>query len=468
MKKDNFTKMTFGSITILVVLVGIFIFLNNFTKPHVNDIQIQGEKTAADFSNQKLRFDFNRPIKKTDVTNLATAKPSSKFQAIWSGNSLFIIFNETLSTSTNYKVELNKDNIEDIYGVKPEANIVYEFQTKKQRLAYIERVNGQNDKIVIADVDFSNKETLYETPKIKFFGINSDYLVVVTEPSKASDIVVVNRKTQEGYSLGFKNVLIESFDLSPTKNEFTYTKQDIEILNNYYVPKSSTSVQIYNLDNKEDKTFNPQNSATNVIEVKYSKDGNSLLYKSADSFFNLSEIDNSDNVISIGRYMAKGNFNFDSSKIIFLNYDPLLTYLKYQFIVTFDSSRNIKQLTDGTKSVLDPLYLNKSDKILYSELYKDLEGTKGIFNVSLIDEDGNKTVIVKDENNSLELPKPSPDDRYIVMEKYNQTELEDYTSSRNFGFQNKPYTGSLIVYDSKDGTIIDKSIRGISAYWLTN
>ncbi len=467
-QNDKFNIIIFLTLLSLFFATVFFIYLNTFVTTHPTGFEVTGDINNADFTSQQAKIYFSRPMQKVNIKQLVDITPNINFNTVWSGNVLFIIFTESLNTNTTYQIKIDK-SIKDSYGSSMASNITYEFKTKLPQLAYIEKTYGKTeDKIVLTDVNLKNRKTLFEAHKtIKYFGLNKKFLVsIIKNNDNSDDISIVNLIDNVNKTLDLTNTVISGFDFSPTANEFVFISQEVELKDKYYLPKSNNTISIYNLDTNESTHFDPKNTAKDVIDVKYSRDGNFLLYKSSDSFFNLAEINNQDNFVSIGRYMASGNFNRNNTNILFINYDPLQTYSKSQFLVNFDADRNVNMLTDGEIPVLDPQYMNKQDKIIYAEKYMDLERTKGIYKIMSIDLNKNKIEVLSDKERSLELPKISPDDKYIAIERYNTLDLLNYKDTRNFGFQDKPAYSNLIVYDIDNKNIIDEGIIGVSAYWM--
>jgi len=474
-KKDRFILFVLLSVIVIILLIVLFIFLTNFVKPHISIVEINGDKQSASFTNQRLKIYFSRPMKKDTLKGsnkidnaLIQINPNANYTLTWVGNTLFIIFNDSLQSSTQYSVKISKE-LKDLYDTSLNEDYTYLFKTKTPQIAYIEKTYASTkSNIVISDYNFENKKNLYSDDGIKFFGLNSLYLVTVIEKNKVDDISVINLSTNKVKKLELINVKINSLDLSQNTNKFVYTSQEVLVRDQYTVPKPGkySQVFIYNLENDESTIFNPKNTAQDVSEVKFSRDGKNIIYKAADSFYYLANIDKQDSYSSIGRFLAFGSFNKDESKIVFVNYDPLQTYTKDQFILEFSSDRTIKNLTNGDVPVLDPTYFNNDDKIIFSEKSKDLERTKGIYKIVLSDLKGNHQDIYHDNQRSLELPKISYDDRYIMLERYNELDLLNLDNQREFGSQNKPAFANLIIYDQKEDKLIDKNIIGIEGIWI--
>lgn len=467
-RKIKFNTLLISSFVSIFALILMFIFLNTFIHTKVVAVNLNGNKDNANISNQQIRIDFNRPIKKETIENNINIEPTIKFRSLWSGNTLVIIPDSSLDSQTKYTITVNK-NIVDIYGDTLTEDFNYEFTTEIPKFAVIEKIPASNlDTIAIYNADQTGRQQLLQRENIVFYGINSNYLVLVTEDKYKNNIEILNRNTGEVKDFNLPNIRINSFSFSPSKykNEFAYIKQEIEVYPTYYLPRSDAKVYVYNIDTQEEKEFNPQDTAKDVAFIEYSRDGSSLLYKTGDSFFNLAETDQQEEYVGIGRFLSNGNFNYDNTLLALINFDPLNTYTTAQFITVFDSNRNTKQITNGDTPALDPQFKNRTNEILYAEFWKELPTTKGIYKIVQTDLEGNKIDIIKSENFSLELPTISADDRYIAMEQYTEINLKDYSKIRNYGFQNKPYSGSIIIFDTTTNKVYDNKLIGINVKWL--
>ncbi len=462
----KFNKLSIVSIIILIILTLVLIALNTLTHPHVVGINVIGGAENAKLKNQQIRIEFNRPINRDTVTNSIEITPKADFRSLWSGNNLILAFDTSLDSQTDYTLTLKK-NITDIYNEEFTEDYIFHFKTEIPRLAVIEKVHDNTtNTIAIYNANLAGRQELLKRDNIQFYGLNETFLVVVTESNYTNNIELINRVTNEVQNFNLNNVRINSFAFSPTRNEFAYAFQEVEVEQNYYIPISDAKVIVYDIDARSQIDFNPQNSADDVVYLEYSNDGNSLLYRSSDSFYTLAEIKRQDNFTGIGRYLWSGNFNKDSDKIIFLTFDPASSQIPYQFISTFSSEREIINITDGFTAVLDPVFMNKTDLILFAQKHKDLDRTKGIYKIMQTDLSGNSVEVISNEKYSLELPLPSPDDRYIAIEKYNEINLLNFTNARNYGFQNKPQLANIIVFDTVENKLYDTNLIAVEAKWI--
>lgn len=467
MKLSKYQKLVSASILLLIVLIITFIIMNTYVHPRVLKVVVNGGQSSASLRNQQIRIDFNRPMKKDNIKQYISINPEIGFRDLWSANTLVLIPDTTLDSQTEYSINIKKE-IEDIYNETFTDDYSYTFKTEIPQFAVVEKSFGTSTNVIaIYNADFTDRVELIKRDNIKFYGINANFLVIVTEDNYSNNIEILNRKTNEIKSFNLENARIATFDMSnsTSRNEFAYTKQSIEVKETYYVPTSLTKVYVYSIDSQSETIFNPENTAEEIISLKYSNDGSSLLYKNNESFYNLAETSSESEYTSLGRFLSEGNFSKDNSSIVFVNYDPLNTYTLPQFLTVFNADRVTINIDNKNVPVLDPQFKNKTDQIVYAEKYKELEATKGIYKIMQIDLEGNKSEIISSKY-SLELPKLSADDRYIAMEQYTEINLKDFSNNRNFGFQNKPPYSSIVIFDTVQNKIFDSTLIGIDVKWL--
>jgi len=467
-KYSKFNKILFGNVSLLVLLISLLIFLNTYSHPRVLQVMLAGEKDFALVKDQQIKIDFNRPIKKENINDYISITPNFEYRNLWSGNSLIIIPSTTLDSQTEYTIKIIKE-IEDIYNDNFEKDYLFTFKTEIPQFAMIEKkFDSSLNTIATYNADLTNRKEIISDNNIKFYGINKNFTVIVTENNYTNNIKILNRATTEVQNFNLINVKINAFSFSTSlnKNEFAYTKQEVEVMENYYTPKSFSKAYIYSLDTKSEYEFNPEGTNYEVVALKYSNDGNSLLYKNSESFYTLAETNDKSNFTGIGRFLSEGNFNRDNTSIVFVAYDPLQTYSASQFLSIFDSNRLTTKIDNKNIPVLDPQFKHRTDEIVYAEKFKDMELTKGIYKIMQIDLLGNKSEIVSSDKYSLELPQPSPDDRYISIEQYTEINLKNFNATRSFGFQNKPASGSVLIYDTLNKKLYNNNLIGIDVKWL--
>ncbi|MEP7104056.1 MAG: Ig-like domain-containing protein [Candidatus Dojkabacteria bacterium] len=479
MKRFNYKKIISIVLIVLTLTLLLLIILNASSEPHIRFIDVEGGKENAEFLQQRIKIYFSRPVEKTadnksiDFRGYIKIDPQIDFNLSWNGNTLNIIPKNTLDEDTEYKLDV-LPGFKDVYGNTIEDKFEYTFKTKALNFAYLEKnYPAAKDKVISRDAKNTNSKVLAEDNNIKQYSINKDYITLITINSDLTNTIkIINLKDNSTKDLSFNKASVSKIDLSNTLNAFIYIYQQVEPKGQFLQPLSGNLIKIYDLSTGAITDFNPQNTASDVMDASFSPDGKSILYRSSDSYYFLAPLDNSSDPISIGKYTGTGGFNFDGTKIIFTSYDPLATYSSFPFVVIFTSDRKTINITDPANYIVDPKFFNKDDNILFGEKDQDLLGSQGIFKI-VNGIKGEASVgdytfkdSMSDSVRSLELPMASWDDNYIITERYGKEALLDYQNQRSFINQAKPYKADLVIFDLKNNTILTEVKNGIDAKWL--
>jgi hypothetical protein len=465
--ENKFDKAVFWSIIGLLISIIFFALLLTSTKPRVTKVEINGDQESADIIKQQIRIKFNRPIIKDNIETNIQIIPDIDNNITWNGSDLFIIFNKNLQADTEYTILLSS-NIQDIYQEFMDKDFEYKFKTKRLELTYLEKGNN-TDRIITTDSRLEYFEELIRMPKIRSFDKSGTNLIVVTNRTDfVNDLTLINTKDKKQIRILDDNYSIGMAKIAKSPNIIIFTAQEIEWKDNLAIPLTARYLYIHDIDkNKTEKLDLGSKAESDVDDFVLSQDGRTLLWRdSGDSFYFLADIISPNNILPIGRYIDSGGFSRNNSEIVFLNLD-FSEVIKFPYVVLINDQRENLQITDGTIYTIDPGLFNNSPYIFYSEKYSDLDGSKGLFQIRIIDYKNNNKLInnVKLENYSLEFAKISPDDRYLAIEKYTDINLVDYSKQRFFTHQSKPSVAELVIFDTITGEILDLGLPAISPIW---
>lgn len=462
--KEKFNIAIFLSTGVILLLILLFIFLNLSSKTHVRFVQIDGGQESAEINNNQIKVFFSGPMNKDSSDRFINIDPSVEFSTAWSNNTLFITLHSNLSSSTEYNLTIS-NKMADIYGEPLGEDFTYTFVSEDLSLAFLQS-ESETKKVILSDPNLDNFKELYQSPYLKLFDLNDEFLAVVERIDDLDNLKLINLRTGFIKDFNLKSVVIDKIDFSPIDNKFIYISQKVNPQNGYNILSGEVEMKIYDIDSDQTTLLNPGQTLVQTVDVKFSPDGGSILYKTGDGYFNLMPLNNTNDVVQLGRFLAEGGFNGSGNKVVFIGFDAVESFTEYQFIVQLNADRSQKKITDGSNGVLDPRFYNNEESILYAEKYKELESTKGLYRIVKYMEDGDIEEVLSDSNESLELPIISPDDRYIAIEKYTASSLLNFENQRNFLFQTKPDRATLIVYDLLEKMVINKDISGIDARWI--
>lgn len=461
---NKFRFVTILSLALVSFLITIFIVLDQNVKVHVRFNELEGEVANAKTVNQRLKFFFSGPVNKKNEQLFVAVEPAATYTTSWSNNTLFVIFKENLANATEYSVTV--EGLKDVYG-NDVASYTSTFTTQAAYFAYLEKsLDDGLNRIIMSDPLLESKKVLFEASMIKSYAIRNDFLAVVVSDGLTDNLLLKNLKNDEVKNFGKHNVLIDRVALSPTMEQLAYLEQSVNPQEDYVIPQSDSLIKLYDIASGETYDYNPKETAMQTVDFSYTSDGQALLYRSSDAYYFLAPWLSQEDVVQLGRYLDDGGFNRDGSKLIFVAFDFTSNELKAQQLFEYDSERKATALTDGSIPVIDPMYFYNSDKLIFAERYEELDRTPGLYKIVSLGTDGQKVQLVFEEGVSLELPRLSYDDRYVVLEQYTSSELLLFDNRRQFGFQTKPPFAELVVFDLQTQKLVTNRVHGIDAQWI--
>lgn len=461
----RFNKILVGAFLVAIFIAAVLAVLVDNTAPHVTGIAINRSKLDQEVSVQKPSIDiyFSHPMDRKSVEDAVKVIPESVYTLNWGMNNLQINFTENLDLDTNYQVSISKD-AKDTYGKQPTTDFKYSFQTESPKFTYLER-NGlqqQPDKVLTYDLKSASSKELYSELGIEYFARNDNYLVVSTlSAAKVSVLKLKNlaQNTVSEINIGVGQFRVTRLAFSPRYDQFAFVAQEVIERNGVAIPQASSYIYLYDIPSRQIKKFIPPN----ILDVMFSPDGGSLLFRGDEAIYYLIDIQ-TDELIELERHFASGGFSREVNRIVFVDYDPVSGRL-YPNINIYNTNREVTSVTNGEQFVVDPEFFHRTEQVIFSEKSQDLDGTKGIFSVIISDLEQKRSKVITKEGLSLELPKLSQDDRYVLVENYTPEELKNYQNMRNYVFQTKPYSGGLSVYDLNADKFLDIDLRGVDAVW---
>jgi len=461
MKKDLFKIFSIITILLSILIIGILNAIIDNIVPHISKVEFLSQNSII---NPKIIVQFSNPISPQNAPLEIEIFPESKYSHRLQNNILIINFEETLKSNTQYSIKFPKD-IFDTFGKKFEIDTIF-FKTEELKLGYIKKSDNDIDKLIIQNIQTEEELVLLKHKDIKKFDYNSNYVVAIVETQeKTSDIAIVDRENNKTALLDLTNQNIISVAVNKNKNEFIYIAQDVEIKENYLLPTSLNKLFLFNIENNSIKTINPGNTANDVVDVDYFFDHDSIIYKSGDGTYYVASLSTFE-FSPIGKFLYYGGSDLFIENLVFVNFNPLETYSSFPFISIFNTQRKETIITDQNSYVIDPTINFNGSYIFFAEKYSDFENFKGLFKINKYDLLNQETTeVLKIEEFSLELPSQSPDNDFVVFERYSKDALLDSKKHRNYIFQTKPAIGEIVIFSLKEKSIV-KILKGIEAKWI--
>lgn len=455
--KDKFTKILFLIFGSLSVGIALFIILNIHIRANVKEVVLSGDKNSLDLANQILKIKLSHSVQKQEIENSLTIMPPIASNITWPDNkTLEINFKEPLQADTKYLLKINstKKGLPETFS--------YEFKTKALKVTYIEKTKESSlHKIVESDINFSQKKVLFEKNNIKQFSRNKEFVVVLTlDDDKTNSLFLVNINNGSVDQIDIGASLVSSVSMSPTENKFVFNRSDAIQRGSDVIPSQEYNLNIYDIPQKKFIVINPQNTAAYILNAFYSPDGSAILYQTDASLYYLVDTKTYENVIAVGKHDATGGFNFEKNKIVFndiIGYSPGL--------VLYNTNRQEAILTSPEIYPIDPTFSYTSDDIYFSQKIDKNNPSSFLYEIYSINSNRETKSILKQEGKSLEGAKISPDNRYLLIERFDDKKVVDPKDFRLVGFQVKPGVADIIVFDLKENKILDQTAIGANAIW---
>ncbi len=443
---------------------------------------VETDKTKANIENIKIKVQFNRPVNPENIGEFIESNPKTDFIIKFEQNALVINVTQNLNYNTKYSFILNQE-LKDIYNEKLEKDFTFEFTTKSQKFVYLQRNYPDSlDRIILFDLNSKQSTELFSAALIQDYHATGEWLVVSTLNSLGTNDISVKSLTGNYYTnLNLESIKISQLSISLSNNEFLYVGQQVERREvngqKFLAPKITdpyNTLYLYNFKDQQAKIISPNESAEDIIDAKFSPDGSSILYRSNNQLnpghYYLYPLENNLEVISLGFFSVITEFNKTADKVLFLSFDRENPYTGGNFIGVLNSSRETRAITDGKQYVGEPIFGNITNNIYYSENYKAIENSRGLFEIKYYNE--SERNLLKIENFSLENPKVSSDEKYMAVEKISETELKNLFNAdnmaiaRDFIDHKKPGRGSLVIFNLEKNEIMFEIPNGIDLIWL--
>lgn len=488
-KKSLLKEKTF--IIVVVVSAAILSFativliIASLTGPfHIRKILLEKEtNNMANIESQSIMFTFNNPVLFESINLSIDIFPKISFAITLTDSGFIIKFTEVLKYNTNYTIFINK-NLTDIYSKQLNQEIKYSFVTMPAQFAYLERNYPTNlDKIVIYNVKENLINETFSAPIILLYDISNEWLIVYSIDSEGKYVLTIKSLNgKKEITLDLPDYQIAKVSISPLQDQFLFVarktiKQEINGKEMLVADQRDpyNKIYLYSLDNNSYSPIYPTSQLADVIDATYTIDGSGIIFKSNDvlnpGHYLIYPLNSNLDSISLGFFTSIGNFNLSGNKLVFVSFDRLNPYAVNNYIGIFDSNRKETKLTNGENSVGEPEFGNLTNRVYFSSFYNDVEGTRGLFEIKYII-DNRETPLIKINDKSLENPKLSADENYLLAEMFTKDLIKNiFTSNENFILRDfinhkKPGRGELILWDINLNSSILTIENGIDPKWL--
>lgn len=457
-------KLFLAITVILVALVVVLALLNLNTGFKLRNFDVlQGNKESADIYKQTFSLYFNRPILAgQNLDSLITIEPPQKLYFSSIGSELLIQPSLNLQSNTDYKIKIDSE-FKDIFNSNIGNTLELSFKTRPLDLYYTTR-NGDVTSLIKRNIANNSEETIVSLQDLVKFSIGQDFVSLINRLNfDEQELVILKTDNQEQVRPLPPEYSVYDFQFVPNQPFAYFTARTATQDAEYGTIYSTRKLYLLNLQDFSFEQVSIPEQIEDLEELIISPDGQALMYRdTAESIYYLMDVTDPQSPVSLGRFVSASGFNFNSKLLMFTTAD-FLNSSGEAHTVTIDSERAVEVVQPDTVANIDAEWANTTNAIVLAKKYAELENTKGLFQLELII-DNQIARSIRVDNESLELPKVSPDDSYIVAEKYTQDNLQNLENIRSIGYQAKPGFGKLVVIDAVTWQILTE-IDGLNASW---
>jgi|GEM_PF-4452703 len=462
----------------LGVLILVLVLLGDRSLPHVVSVNLPEKINPAE--QRFIKVDFSRLMDRKSVEDSFQVKPDVSGKFSWSGKSLVFTLDESLSYGQTYWLEIGKE-AKSQDGKELMVDYSQTLRIDDLKMAYLSGTGPDRGKIVVTDVLGRVVKTF----------TNGNYKI---------EQFVVSPDKQKIYFLGaLAKTQLELFEIEFQTGKIKQISNDANYLNKSFILSDDgkylamgrvkisptddllSRVEVW-LANTEDFKFSRfKDGQAQGLDMAFSPGGMYLLYRNADSNFELSKTivkdDEQDETLFVGEYSSNFGFHPYLPKIAFSQYDQQDVFSMNNNLIVFSGDGDKKQV-DLPKGVVRNMVFSQNGRfavILFSREADSL--TTGdslsetrLFHLYKYDFLTEKlTALTSDDGYSEISAELSLDSRHLVFERVLATEenLVDPAFRKvqeNVG--GKSFDSELWMMDLETGKIKDLKVDGEQVKFL--
>ncbi len=451
---------------VLIAFIILLAIVAETTSASLREVSLEGTNQNAELVDQQLTFRLSRPLENDSLTKEnIQVDPAVGFEFISRGEQLIVAFTQALAADTAYQIKV-VDAV-DIFG-EPVAEFSHEFRTKSLRIVYLENnPAGELDRIMATDLDNTNPIELYVSYDIIQFSKHEQTICIIKQNGKVSEAILIDLETAEQTVLFGDNYDVYDAHFTSDGSKIYLLAQTVEAYEDYVIPLTGKQVYMFATAEKYMAALDLGEYAVDIDDLQISPAGDAILIKSAfDSIYYLVDVYGGDDAYPLGRFMGSSGFNLRGNEILFTSIFG--DFDTFPYIELIDDKKQKITLTDKQIFTQDPAFFSEDDRIAYSKQVQAMPDSKGLFGIVVSDRESELlTFSQADLGLSIEYPKVSPDNRYILVESYTLAQIQDYENQRLISSVNsKPSFAKLKVYDLETKTFLESfAVSGIEAVW---
>ncbi len=327
------------------------------------------------------------------------------------------------------------------------------LRTDVSNLYAIQRkYNQSNDRIVKTNAFLEDQITIFESSRIQTFSEkNGKLLVGVGQKNEKTDLYLVDVISKKSTKIDIPEGLVTQIQGGGGLFIFTLEK----IVEGY--PDFKGILNILDTNTLQITNPNPQGFAQKVTNLHVSNDGQLLLFSGFGSYHYVMDLNNIENITKIKTKMNYSTgFDSTSTKILAAQFDKK-DFKLVDVVTGEEESQSLP--TDRFKDVT----LSNTSKDVYFTVKNapDSDMTSQLYKLQKLGFGD----ILKSDISSLELPKLDSTDRFIAVEKYSKSEINDTSDFRIAGLRARPASSTIIIFDTRTKKLIDNNFKAIDLVW---
>ncbi len=436
---------------LLSVVTGVMIFAAPFSHPYVTQFAVaQGEVSHAGVVDQQLRVTFSRPMDEQSVEKNLTISPPIDGNISWANDTLFFTPKKNLPYQQAFTLTIGKDAT-DIYHQHLHQPYSVRFQTRDYAFVY----EDHDHQLTLSDMQGHIQQ-------ISSGKIIKEYVV----SSEGKFVAYLHQPTDEG------ETSVYFYDMN--------NKQTAQLVPNLHghlanLQVSKDGAQLYFLANENEtavtyvydiakKTLSKMDLSAYPTLTRFwlTPDGNALLINDLSGELYLQALQGKKSV-AVGKYADYRGGTRKGDTLLFVDVSPEFNYV--QGVVLYDG--NAQRVTDVQEITASPFLSSDGRVLVYSYIPKNTQQDAGQEGMKLLSLPDKKVLWEKyDPSLSFELGKISADDRYVALEVFTKSQLQDFNHIRKYGEPNKPDHGVIEFIDTQTGKVLPFRVDGTEFTWI--
>ena len=398
---------------------------------------------------QRLTVFFDRPIRADDPGAAVEVRPKARHTVVRRGQQLGVTFEQNLRSDTEYVLSVGP-GLSDGTGREMGDEYRYEFETERPTFTYLMRDYGPGtlDEIVERAPLSGEQRTLFEEDRISRFARNDDYLAVAMPEEDGDELRLAPLGPGESEAVDLPaGSRVEDLEFSPTDDQFVFVTRTED---------QPGRLHRYDVAGERLQTVEVPEGEEGFSDVRYSRDGQALLYQALDGTFYLTGATRRTDTTLLGDFEGSGGFDRTNARVSFQ------TASGGTAIYDAEQEQVLElPLMGAGMDISTPTFLQNSDALVFRQDYVDQRADVTLSEVVIAYPGGQveRQITALYPATFFDTPVVSYDDRYVLIEStLDASEGDGYPSNE------QPRDAYLSLYDRSDGQVVEE-VRGVDPVW---